>query len=371
MLGDVLDPPASTRPKYALEAPEERPTPGSPLKKALILALVALSSGLLLVLPEDGEQSYALDTEAETAVVSGPSTGIDSADAANAAADAADSSTPSSMTEVAGETGFSSEADTARLALATEAALVGSDPNLAGSALALSLADELALAEQAMAALSPTATTQAPTTTAATTPPTTAAPSTEATTTVPETTAGATENDAAEAATTGTETTDGETTVPETATSEGAESETTESETTGAETTTPETTTPETATSETTAPETTTPETTTPETTAPATSATDGWVDTGNGVMVPPVLLAIRWCESTDNYTAANPSSSARGAYQFLTGSWDAYGHKDRYGVSQAHLATPVQQDEAALITWERDGTRPWNASKSCWSKRI
>ena len=83
---------------------------------------------------------------------------------------------------------------------------------------------------------------------------------------------------------------------------------------------------------------------------------------------MPPVLLKIRFCESTDNYQAANPSSSARGAYQFLTGSWAAYGHADRYGVTQAHLATNAQQDEAALITWQEAGTTPWNASKSCWN---
>lgn len=106
------------------------------------------------------------------------------------------------------------------------------------------------------------------------------------------------------------------------------------------------------------------------ESTDPATETTahpEGWVDAGHGVFVPPVLLQIRFCESTDNYQAANPSSSARGAYQFLTGSWAAYGHADRYGVSQAHLASNAQQDEAALLTWQRDGTRPWNASKHCW----
>lgn len=110
------------------------------------------------------------------------------------------------------------------------------------------------------------------------------------------------------------------------------------------------------------------PDGSTSSTEDPTTSVADnGWVDTGNGVMVPPVLLSIRYCESRDNYQAANPSSSARGAYQFLTGSWASYGHAERYGVSQAHLATPAQQDEAALITWQADGTRPWNASKSCW----
>ncbi len=106
------------------------------------------------------------------------------------------------------------------------------------------------------------------------------------------------------------------------------------------------------------------------ESTDPATATTahpEGYVDAGHGVYLPAVMLKIRFCESTDNYQAANPSSSARGAYQFLTGSWAAYGHAERYGVSQAHLASNAQQDEAALITWQRDGTRPWNASKHCW----
>lgn len=104
-----------------------------------------------------------------------------------------------------------------------------------------------------------------------------------------------------------------------------------------------------------------------PTTAAPTTAANNGFVNAGHGVFVPPILLEIRRCESGGNYQAANPYSSARGAYQFLTGSWAAYGHAARYGVSQAHLATNAQQDEAALITWQRDGTRPWNASRHCW----
>ncbi len=95
--------------------------------------------------------------------------------------------------------------------------------------------------------------------------------------------------------------------------------------------------------------------------------APEGWVDAGHGVFVPPILLEIRWCESRGDYQAANTRSSARGAYQFLRGSWAAYGHADRYGVSTADQATPAQQDQAALITWQADGTRPWNASRHCW----
>lgn len=91
-----------------------------------------------------------------------------------------------------------------------------------------------------------------------------------------------------------------------------------------------------------------------------------GWVDLGNGVHGPPVLLEIRFCESTDNYLAANPRSSARGGWQITRGSWEWYGFADRFGVPEAHLATPAQQDEAAVEIWRRDGTRPWLASRHC-----
>jgi len=92
-----------------------------------------------------------------------------------------------------------------------------------------------------------------------------------------------------------------------------------------------------------------------------------GWVDAGHGVFVAPIMLDVRFCESTNNYGAANRWSSARGAYQFLTGSWEWYGHAERYSAGQAHLATPAQQDEAASLTYLADGTRPWNASRHCW----
>ena len=66
------------------------------------------------------------------------------------------------------------------------------------------------------------------------------------------------------------------------------------------------------------------------------------WIDGGNGVALPDLLLRIRFCESSNNYRAAHVTSSARGAYQFLTMSWEWYGHADRYGVAEAHLA-PVR----------------------------
>lgn len=91
------------------------------------------------------------------------------------------------------------------------------------------------------------------------------------------------------------------------------------------------------------------------------------WADAGNGVRLPDVLIRIRFCESTNNYLAANSGSSARGAYQFLTMSWEWYGHAARYGVAQANLATPAQQDEAAWLTYQQSGARPWAESRHCW----
>ena len=109
-------------------------------------------------------------------------------------------------------------------------------------------------------------------------------------------------------------------------------------------------------------------QTTTTEWVEPALPPEGEWVDAGNGVLVPDVLLRIRFCESTNNYLAANGYSSARGAYQFLTMSWEWYGHAERFGVAQAHLATPAQQDQAALATLQAEGTGPWAESRPCWS---
>lgn len=100
----------------------------------------------------------------------------------------------------------------------------------------------------------------------------------------------------------------------------------------------------------------------------PALPPESEWVDSGNGVMVPDLLLRIRFCESTNNYLAASNSSTARGAYQFLIGSWDWYGHAARTGVTEAHLATPAQQDQSALLTLQSEGTSPWHPSRKCWA---
>ncbi|MGI9597222.1 MAG: transglycosylase family protein [Acidimicrobiales bacterium] len=315
---------------------------------------MALASGLLVVIPDNDGDVYAVSAAGDEESPDGAAAAL-VGDEGTGGDDGTSSTTPTLVREVAGDTGESSAADRARLALATEAALAGAAHSQTDGLSTLSFTQELEAARAAAAAFADKASPAGPTTVA----PSTTAPAATSAPQEPETAAD-------EESTTTADPDDGSTT-SETA---GTESTTTTSTATGETTPAGETSTSE-ATSETTVPDTTVPETTAaPETVAPVTTAA-GWVDSGNGVLMPAVLLAIRYCESRDNYTAANPASSARGAYQFLTGSWAGYGHKDRYGVNQAHLATRAQQDEAAVITWERDGTRPWNASKSCWSKRI
>lgn len=295
----------------------------NPLVKGLIVLLMVAVATTVLV---------ATDDEDEASIVA---SGVIESDPAGPEASEAPAT---SVQAVASDTASLSDADDPVSDSADAAdAWADGEPSVQQSAAA-ELRRQEALRDR------PTTTTTAPTTTAA---PTTAAPTTTASSTEATDTAA-----------------DGEGTTTVTEASDEASS---------TDSSQPDESTTSSTSSETTVPETTVVETTTtaPAETTTTTAADNGWVDTGNGVLVPPVMLAIRWCESRDDYQAANPSSSARGAYQFLSGSWAAYGHADRYGVSTADQATRVQQDEAALLTWERDGTRPWNASRSCWSQRI
>lgn len=85
---------------------------------------------------------------------------------------------------------------------------------------------------------------------------------------------------------------------------------------------------------------------------------------------LPPILLAIRRCESGNNYAAVNSQSTASGAFQFLDGTWDGLdGLRDgNYGGYQRAVhAPPSVQDGAALRLYRHSGTTPWNASRSCW----
>lgn len=93
---------------------------------------------------------------------------------------------------------------------------------------------------------------------------------------------------------------------------------------------------------------------------------------------IPAVLQRIRGCESGDgpsspgNYRAADPRSTATGAYSVLRGTWrswsKAYGSDvgaPRY--SRAKDAPAWVQDTVAVRAFNAQGTRPWNASRRCW----
>jgi hypothetical protein len=95
--------------------------------------------------------------------------------------------------------------------------------------------------------------------------------------------------------------------------------------------------------------------------------------ETPVAVFVPPkqngnsgiaILEKIKFCESGGNYQAANRSSTASGAYQFLDSTWAGYG-----GFSRALYAPAGVQDQKARDTFARSGTAPWAASRSCWSR--
>ena len=71
-------------------------------------------------------------------------------------------------------------------------------------------------------------------------------------------------------------------------------------------------------------------------------------------------------CESGGNARAQNSSSTASGLFQFIDGTWKAYGGS----TAKAKHASVAEQFRVAERAYAAEGTRPWNSSESCWSKR-
>ena len=63
----------------------------------------------------------------------------------------------------------------------------------------------------------------------------------------------------------------------------------------------------------------------------------------------------LRFCESTDNYQAINPSGVYRGAYQFDFATWQTVG-----GTGDPAAASPEEQDARARELYARRGHQPW-----------
>ena len=93
-------------------------------------------------------------------------------------------------------------------------------------------------------------------------------------------------------------------------------------------------------------------------------------VETGHGHLtpadVPPILHRIAECESGGDWTADNPRSTASGKWQWINSTWRSLDASEGY--SRAKHAPPHVQRAAAVELFEAAGTRPWNASRRCWS---
>jgi hypothetical protein len=107
---------------------------------------------------------------------------------------------------------------------------------------------------------------------------------------------------------------------------------------------------------------------------------------------VPRVMVAISSCESGNgrygafSYSAKNSRSTASGRYQFLNSTWryvsrsyastwQAHGweslRQEALSVGSMRSARPEVQDAAGIVLLEREGTRPWSASRGCWSRWV
>ena len=73
---------------------------------------------------------------------------------------------------------------------------------------------------------------------------------------------------------------------------------------------------------------------------------------------IPPTELHwsnLRFCESTDNYTAESANGLFYGAYQFEPRTWRTVG-----GTGNPAHAPPEEQDARARLLYARRGDQPW-----------
>lgn len=98
---------------------------------------------------------------------------------------------------------------------------------------------------------------------------------------------------------------------------------------------------------------------------------------------VPWTLRVIGWCEGgrylglefpLTNYAALNQQgSTASGGYQVLDSTWRTWRtYVAGAGVYERAVHAPdFVQDAVATAAYHREGTTPWNASRSCWVMRV
>jgi hypothetical protein len=120
--------------------------------------------------------------------------------------------------------------------------------------------------------------------------------------------------------------------------------------------------------------------------TAPASTTTTAQPPTARArtapIVIPRRLRVIRWCEAgsylglpflSTNYRAfTHGFNGSSGGYQILRSTWRSWARSSGKGFryAAAYLAPPDVQDWVALWGFTHNGTRPWNASRSCWGSR-
>lgn len=81
-----------------------------------------------------------------------------------------------------------------------------------------------------------------------------------------------------------------------------------------------------------------------------------------------PVLsLRIAFCESSYNYKAGNPNSSASGLYMFTKGTWLEAVKKRGLDWKWEDVKNPIKNLDMFLWYYEQGRLDKWNASKKCW----
>jgi hypothetical protein len=82
------------------------------------------------------------------------------------------------------------------------------------------------------------------------------------------------------------------------------------------------------------------------------------------------VFERIAVCESNNNPKEKNPTSTAKGRFQFLDGTWKYYGLKywgnDFY---TKDVLSYADNTELAWYVYKKYGSDDWNASKNCWDR--
>lgn len=78
----------------------------------------------------------------------------------------------------------------------------------------------------------------------------------------------------------------------------------------------------------------------------------------------------IAWCESRHDLQARNSSSSAKGEFQFLDGTWEFYGIQYWGDEFKNKDVLSLDNRELAWYVYQKYGTRDWEAdskSHKCW----